>query len=445
MASIAGSVAELKDDIQRAFAPATVEAAARQVGHRWRERLLGPATTVAVFALQILHGNVACRAVSHLAGMEFSDTAYGNARKRLPLDLFTQLAWMLGDAARGAQDALGRWHGHRVLLIDGSGLSMPDTPELQRRFGQPGRRKSNPCKPGFPVMHTLWLFDAATGLIVDLLHNRHDTHDMADAAKVHPMLDQGDVLVGDRGFCSYAHLALLAWQGTHAVLRVHQRTIVAFAKHRKSQDQLPKRRRRGRPTSRFVKKLGRHDQLVRWLKPAQCPNWMDEQVYATLPDELLLRELRYTPPKRKGYRTKQVTLVTTLTDADEYARDDLAELYHSRWQIETNLRHLKQTMGMDVLHCQSVEGVLKELWMYMLVYNLVRLRMLDAADRQGCDVDRISFIDALDAMRYRSPEAADVKLRVNPKRPGRHQPRRIKRPKDRYTYLTRPRSTYRLC
>ena len=132
MAIIAGSVAELKDDVQRVLTPATVEAAAREAGHRWRERVLGPATTVALFALQILHGNVACRAVSHLARMDFTDTAYANARKRLPLELFTQLAWMLGDAARQAHQALGRWHGHRVLLIDGSGLSMPDTPELQQ-------------------------------------------------------------------------------------------------------------------------------------------------------------------------------------------------------------------------------------------------------------------------------------------------------------------------
>jgi hypothetical protein len=445
MASIARRVTELKDDFQRVLTPAMVEAAAEAAGHRWRERVLGPTMTVALFMLQILHGNVACRAVRHLAGMDFTDTAYANARMRLPLDLFTRLAWMLTDATRQAHRALGRWHDHRVLLIDGSGLSMPDTPELQRRFGQPGRRKSNPRRPGFPVMHTRWLFDAATGLIVDLLHNRHDTHDMADAAKVHPMLEEGDVLVGDRGFCSYAHLALLARQGTHAVLRVHQRTIVDFRKNRKSQDQLPKARRRGRPTSRFVRKLGRHDQLVRWLKPAECPNWIDEQVYATLPDELLLRELRYTPPKRNGYRSKQITLVTTLTDADAYAKDDLAELYHSRWQIEINLRHLKQTMGMDVLRCKSVEGVLKELWMFMLVYNIVRSRMLNAADRQGCDVDRISFIDALDAMRYRGSADDDIVLIVHPLRPGRHQPRRIKRPKDRYTYLTRPRSTYRLC
>jgi hypothetical protein len=374
--------------------------------------------------------------------MTFSLTAYTNARMRLPLELFTHLAGALTAAAVEAQRTFGRWRDHRVLLIDGSGLSMPDTPSLQRRFGQPGRVKVG-C--GFPVMHVLWLFDAATGLIVDLVHNRHDTHDMADASKLHPMLREGDVLVGDRGFCSYAHLALLAGQAGHGVFRLHQRQIVDFRKHRRSRSQLPKAQRKGRPTSQYVKQLGPRDQLVRWVKPTACPNWMDEHDYAQLPDQLLVRELRYTTPKRQGYRTQQITLVTTLLDPRKYAKGDLADLYHARWQIEINLRHLKQTMGMDVLRCQTVDGVLKELWMFMLVYNLVRLSMLDAAQRQGCDVDRISFIDALDALRHRPPNAVNLDLVVNPHRPGRHQPRRIKRPRDRYTYLTRPRATYCLC
>lgn len=446
MASIARRVAELKDGGSRVLTPAMVTAAAAAVGHRWRRRVLDPATTVALFTLQVLHGNVACRAVRHLAGMDFSVTAYANARMRLPVELFARLAWDLAWSARQAHEAFGRWRGHRVLLIDGSGLSMPDTPALQRAFGQPGRQLPGcPRTPGFPVMHVVWLFDAASGLIVDLVHNRWNTHDLADASKLHPMLNEGDVLVGDRGFCSYAHLALLASQQLHAVLRVHQRTIVDFRNHRRSRQQLPKRRRAGRPTSRYVDKLGPRDQLVRWVKPNECPRWMDARHYAALPDELLVRELRYTPPKRRGYRSKQITLVTTLIDPRKYPKQELAELYHRRWQIEVNLRHLKQTMGMDVLRCQTVDGVLKELWMFMLVYNLVRLSMLDAAQRQGCDVDRISFIDALDAMRYRGRNAAGITLAVHPDRPGRHQPRRIKRPKDRYTYLTRPRDTYRLC
>jgi len=442
MASIARRVAQLKRFSHQVFDSHTIHAACAEVDHQWRDRRLDPVTTLRLFMLQILHGNVACRTVRHLADLDFSLTAYCNARMRLPVELFAQLAWVLAGAARQANDAFGRWHGHRVLLIDGGGLSMPDTPQLQRRFGQPGRVREG-C--GFPVMHVLWLFDAATGLIVDLVHNRHDTHDMADAHQLHPMLREGDVLVGDRGFCSYAHLALLATQGLHGVFRVHQRQIVDFRKGRRARQPRGKDQRKGRPTSRFVRKLGRHDQLVRWVKPKSRPNWMDESDYAALPDELLVRELRYTTPRRKGYRVQQVTLVTTLLDPGKYAKQELADLYHARWQIEINLRHLKHTMGMDVLRCKSVDGVLKELWMYMLVYNLVRLSMLDAAERQGRDVDRISFIDALDALRYRPQRLGCVALIVHPDRPCRHQPRRIKRPKDRYTYLTRPRHTYRLC
>jgi Transposase DDE domain len=442
MASIARRVDQLKAGYQHVITRSLVHTACVETGHCWRQRVLDPLTTLRLFMLQILHGNVACRRVRHLAGMTFSLTAYTNARMRLPLELFTHLAGALTAAAVEAHRTFGRWRGHRVLLIDGSGLSMPDTPPLQRRFGQPGRVKVG-C--GFPVMHVLWLFDAATGLIVDLVHNRHNTHDMADASKLHPMLRKGDVLVGDRGFCSYAHLALLASQAGHGVFRLHQRQIVDFRQHRRSRSQLPKAQRKGRPTSQYVKQLGPRDQLVRWVKPSACPNWMDEHDYAQLPDQLLVRELRYTTPKRQGYRTQQITLVTTLLDPRQYAKSDLADLYRARWQIEINLRHLKQTMGMDVLRCQTVDGVLKELWMFMLVYNLVRLSMLNAAQRQGCDVDRISFIDALDALRHRPPDAVNADLVVNPHRPGRHQPRRIKRPKDRYTYLTRPRATYRLC
>ena len=172
---------------------------------------------------------------------------------------------------------------------------------------------------------------------------------------------------------------------------------------------------------------------------------MDASAYAALPEQLLVRELRYETPKRQGFRSQQVTLVTTLTDPGQYTKQALADLYHARWQIEINLRQLKHTMGMHVLRCRSVEGVLKELWMFMLVYNLVRLCMLDAAQRQGCAADRIRFVDALDALRYRGPTADCITLIINPPRPGRHQPRAIKRPQDRYTYLTRPREVYRLC
>jgi hypothetical protein len=325
-----------------------------------------------------------------------------------------------------------------VLLIDGTGVSMPDAPGLQRAFGQPGNAKAG-C--GFPVMHVLWVFDAAAGLIADFVTARWNRHDLADASKLHALMRPGDVLVGDRAFGSYAHLALLLQGQMHAVFRAHQRTIVDFTPGRKSKKHKAKRRRKGVPGSRYLKRLGAFDQLVEYVRPRERPGWMSVDQYAQLPDTIVVRELRYTV-SRKGCRTHAVTLVTTLTDPDAYTRDALAELYQSRWRIETNLGYLKTTMKMDVLRCKTADGVMKELWAYVIVYNLVRLLMLEAARRRGVTPDRVSFIDALDVLRHRPPNGPVPILIVNPDRPGRHQPRVIKRRKDRYPAMTRPRHEY---
>jgi len=166
---------------------------------------------------------------------------------------------------------------------------------------------------------------------------------------------------------------------------------------------------------------------------------MSDDGWEQLPGTLTLRRIRYrvTQP---GMRTTQVTLLTTLTDPRKYPAHELAELYHARWRIETNLRHLKTTMGMDVLRCKTAAGVMRELWTYVLVYNLVRSVMLDEARQRGVEPDRISFIDTLDALRHGTTDAT---LALNPHRPGRSQPRVIKRRKDRYTYMTRPREQLR--
>ena len=204
----------------------------------------------------------------------------------------------------------------------------------------------------------------------------------------------------------------------HAVFRAHQRLIVDFTPRRRGRKQLPKRRRRGAPSASYVQRLGRNDQLVRYVKPKGCPDWMTAEPYGQLPDAFTIRELRYTVTRR-GFRTRSVTLVTTLPDPREYPKDSLADLYESRWQIEINLRHLKVTMRMDVLRRKSPDGVIKELWAYMIVYNLVRMLMLEAAQQQDVSQSRVSFIDALDVLRYRSPTDPVPTLIINPHRPGR--------------------------
>src|SRR5205807_4565050 len=132
----------------------------------------------------------------------------------------------------------------------------------------------------------------------------------------------------------------------------------------------------------------------------------DDATWASLPATLLIRELRFLTPQR-GYRTRIITLVTTLLDPEIYPASELAELYLSWWQIEVNFRHLKTTMGMEVLHCKSVAGVLKELYIFALAYNLIRLEMLQASRRQKVPLDRSSFLDAL---RWLRDAKADTKL-----------------------------------
>jgi Transposase DDE domain len=406
--------------------PDAILAACSEVGYTgWRDRVLTPVTTVHIFLLQILHGNTACSHLPHLSGLRFSAAAYCQARARLPLRFFDRLLERLGRAVQHAALDDERWHGHRTFLVDGSGCSMPDTPALQEAFGQSTVQRPG-C--GFPMAHLLGLFHAGTGVLLKLVVAPLLTHDLAQVQQVHPLLEPGDVLVADRGLCSYAHLALLVQAGVHAVLRVGARQIVDFTPGRPCVR--PSVRRtpavKGIPRSRWLKAFGVHDQLVAWLKPTTCPSWLAREMLAALPDSLVLREVRYhlsTP----GFRTREITLVTTLLDPEVYSVPDLAELYRRRWQVETALAHLKTTMQMDVLHCKTVSGVLKELTIFALVYNLVRMAMGQSAILQHISVERISFVDAprwLSAPRTGIPLKA---LRINPIRPHRVEPRVKKR------------------
>ena len=195
MASITAAACRVKDELSSQLSEALVRQACAASRHVWRDRRLPPWVVLRLFALQILSGNVACRAVTRLSELAFTAQAYCKARAMLPVDVLGYIAAALTCEARTQTRDFGCWKGHRVLHMDGTGLSMPDEPELQRAFGQPGMMKRG-C--GFPVMHVLWLFDAASGLIVDYITDKWNTHDMAHAANLHAMMEEGDVLVGDR-------------------------------------------------------------------------------------------------------------------------------------------------------------------------------------------------------------------------------------------------------
>ena len=390
-AHVYAALRHIQKDLAQLLEPAQINAVCKETGYRFRQRLLDPVTTIHLFLIQILHGNFAIARLKDFTDLVFSEAAYCKARVRLPLKVLQTLLRRVGNALRPTMDEHGRWHGHRTWHADGSSFSMPDTPELQEQFGQPGGQRPG-C--GFPVAHLLTLFHAGTGFLQQVWAAPLRTHDMAQAALTHPELQAGDVLIGDRAFSSFVHLALLLARKLHGVFRAHQKLHIDFRPGRAYNGPGTGRRVKGLPCSRWLKRLGVRDQWVESFKPKKCPEWMTSAEFAALPESLLLRELRYQVVQR-GCRTKQVTLVTTLLDPDAYPAQDLAELYGQRWQIETNLRHLKQTMKMDVLHCTTVDGVLKELTMFALVYNLVRAVMHAAAVRQEVPVERISFADAL--------------------------------------------------
>jgi len=439
--SILAAITQIKSEVAHFLTADSIRLVCKALGHKWRERVLDPVTTVHLFLLQILHGNTACSQVPRLGAVACTGEAYGQARARLPLGIFQCLVRSLSQFFRGSEMLdEGRWHGHRTFLTDGSSLSMSDTPELQEAYGQPGRQAPG-C--GFPVMHLLAMFHAATGFLLNVACAPLRTHDMSRVGELHPELAEGDVLVGDRAFCSFAHLALLAARKVFGVFRAHQKQIVDFRPHRcTASSKSRKRGAKGLPTSRWLKRLGKHDQLVEYPKPKQRPVWLTAEQYAALPEAMVVRELRYTIAV-PGRRTRVVTIATSLLDPERYPKAEVAELYRQRWQIETNFRHLKQTLKMDVLHCKTVEGVQKELTMYALVYNLVRVVMLEAAKRQNEPVDRISFIDAVRWLADAVHGAPELKLRLVPDRPGRIEPRAVKRRPKEYDRLNQPREVLR--
>lgn len=437
---ISATLNTLRQDLAAKLGGDFIQAACRAAGHSWCDScLLTPAAIIHWFLIQVLHGNTALTHVSLLAGRAFTASAFCQARARLPLAVFQTVLREVVKVLIPATEVAGLWLGHRVFLIDGSSFSMPDIAALQAYFGQPGNQAKG-C--GFPVAHILALFHAGTGLLLEIAAAPLRSHDMAGVGGILPLLKRNDVLVADRGFCSFAHLAMLMCKGVHAVFRLHQKQIVDFTPGRAHARPGQKRAPKGMPRSRWVQANGLLDQVVEYFKPLVRPVWMSEADYRALPESIRVRELRYriTAP---GFRTREVTLVTTLLDAEAYPASALAELYMMRWRVEENLKSLKQTMKMDVLKCTTVDGVLKELTMYAVAYNLVRLSMCEAGERQEVAVDRVSFVDALRWLRGAEEGEEMPELVVNPLRPGRYEPRVRKRRPKQYPVMKKPRAELR--
>jgi hypothetical protein len=409
--SLVEAVTRIKADVAKSIPQVLVTRLCAELMLRGRDRLYPPAVTTSLALLRALHA-APMAALRHHSGQNVSAQAYSQAIARLPVTFFARLQQAVVEEGQQCEPGRirQRWNGRRLFLIDGSSFSMPDTPELQAAFGQHPHQRPG-C--GFPTAHLLIQFAAHSGLALKTIVAPWRTHDMAHAAATHDALNPGDILVGDRAFASFAHLAVLRQRGLHGVFRAHQ-------------------------VRKVHRQRGSRDRFVTYDKPVPKPTWMTDEEFARLPASMLVREIRVTL-NEPGLRVRELVLVTTLLDAVRYPPSMIAQMFGVRWSAEVNLRHLKQTLGLDVLRSRSVDGIMKELHAFVIIYNLVRQLMCAAARRQKVAPDRISFVDTLRWLRSVPIDDTLPVLLVVPHRPGRHQPRVKKRRPKSYTLMTRPR------
>jgi len=362
--------------------------------------------------------------------------AYCKARAKLTELFLRCLACAAGRQLEDQALDSWRWHGKRVVLVDGSTLSMPDTPANQQAY--PQARSQRPGV-GFPILRWVALVGLATAAVLDSAFAPYRGKETGETALFRTMLASlrpGDVVLADRYYCSYWLVALVQACGVDVVFRKHQRRHTDF---------------------RCGRRLGRNDHIVTWTKP-QRPQWMDQETYDAIPETLALREMRknVTTP---GYRAKELVVVTTLRDDQAYATDDILELYHERWHAEIDLRSIKTQMKMEILRCKTPAMVRKEIWAHLLAYNLVRKVMAQAAQEHDITPRQISFAGAMQILNeFRAsllhaaaaelPEltrrilAAIAHHRVG-NRPGRCEPRKVKRRPKGYSRLLQSRAKER--
>ena len=423
-----------QDSILKAFASASAT---------WQGWVYTPAITVWVFLAQCLSPDHSCReAVARLITWRMTrglkscsaDTgAYCAARNSLPEETVYKL---LRDTGRQTEDEAPQawlWHGRKVRVADGSTFTMPDTPENQAAYPQ---QKSQKPGCGFPIARIVVIFSLAVGSVLEAAMGQYkgkQTGENSMFRQLYDVLEEGDIVLVDRYFAGWCDIALPLARGVDVVVRKHQHRPTDFSKGQR---------------------LGKDDHLVSWLRPKR-PKWMSAEQYATLPEELKLREIRIHVGQ-KGFRTQSLVVVTTLLDADEYPPEEIAVLYRRRWEAELHLRSIKIVLQMDHLRCKTPERVRNEFYMHMLGYNLIRRVMAVAAYQSGKSPWQISFKGTLQTLSQFLPllstkiaaeawcevllTAAATHIVGN--RPGRFEPRRVKRRPKPHKLLMKHRRLY---
>jgi hypothetical protein len=411
----------------------------------WLDRIFSPLVTLWVFLAQVLSADHSCRAaVARLIAHRVArgqracsarTGAYCRARRRLPEAFVSTAACSVGRALDDRADRRWRWKGRRVYLFDGTTVTMPDTRENQAAYPQvynqgPGL--------GFPIARIGAVISLACGAVVNLGFSRYAGKGEGEVSLLRRLWDvlrPGGVLVGDR--------LMSGWVGMHLLKERGADTVSRLSAHR-------------RADFRMGVRLGRDDHLVVWKKPASIRS-VDRRTYNALPASITVREARFRV-EQPGFRTRAVVVVTTLLDPEQASREDLASLYRARWNNELDLRSLKSTMQMDELRSKTPEMVRKEVWAHVLAYNLIRTVMAQAAARHEIPPRSISFTGAMQTLEAFEPLLAMEPARPAARRalyhqvldaiathrvadrPDRYEPRRKKRRKDHYGWLTKPRA-----
>jgi len=400
-----------------------------------RERVFPPTETLSMFLAQALSADRSCqKAVNEAAvkrlvtGLKACSThtgAYCRARARLPESMLSALSVTVGQQmAAQARDGW-HWRGRAVRLVDGTTLSLPDTPANQRAYPQPSTQRAG---LGFPICRVVALICLGCGALIDARVGRYYGKGSDEQSLLRSMLHRltpGEVLLADAYFATYFLLAWLIEHGIDAVFEQH-------GARRRSTDF-----RRGQ-------RLGVRDHLIVLDKPRLKPEWMSAAEYRRAPDTLAVRKVR------AGGKT----LVSTLRCPKHTSKAELRALYRSRWHVELDLRNLKSTLGLEQLTCRTPEMAIKELWVYLLAYNLIRRMMARAAALAGLLPRQLSFKHTVQlwiAWSAHAPDAFgryDALLRLIAEqrvgeRPGRIEPRAIKRRPKLYPLLMEPRAVAR--
>ena len=364
-------------------------------------------------------------------GVPSDDTAaYCTARKRLPIRLLLRVfSFIAGRLVSGPRT------GRRIVVMDGTSITLPDSPRNAAAYPYaPGQKPG--C--GTPIMPLLGLFDLASGALIGFTKSKSRAHDARLSWRLLRHLKKGDILLADRAFCSYAFIAACKERGVDVVMRLHQRRDPQMDKG---------------------KRLGENDWKVKWTRPLKCPKGIPASTHAALPAELPMRLVKVSH-QEPGYRTHELHIVTTLLDLGEYSATQIAAYYQRRWQVELNFKDLKTSLGMETLRCKSPHMIARELLMHLIAYNLLRHLIARAEPlREPTARHTLSFKGTLDRFEqwqwtiWAAPSKRQAHLRLDdmltsiaadqvPHRPGRKEPRVIKRRPKSYTFMTKPRSQY---